>query len=218
MIPSVVATFVAALACTGQTRWDNFKTLLMDTSVTTWHQQRKVPLIEAVDPSQPFRKCTLVPNTLARSARTGEELDKALSDFTENGVRKFFTPVAEWLYEILLPVFNEQFPEDAMYDSEFDVAEVMLGLVSEDQMNQFSQRIIPSNRAYAYSHRWFGRSTMPAQLRHSHALKDVWEQQAVAGADWGPIRAGLFGGAVGRASQATSSYAQIFNLLMGKQD
>jgi hypothetical protein len=211
-IPALTATFVAALASAGQHRWDNFKTLLVDTTVPApRYQQQKVSVIEAVDPYKPFTVSDWAPNVLARSAIEDEAFDAALTAFEGKppAVGKYKTPTAEWLHHILRPAFDIQFPDDGDYDREFDRTEVMLGIVGQDQATLHAQKA--PDVAWLFRSRWFGRSTWRAPRdRHGNPVEDIAEEIALHEAAWEPLAAGLFGESMERASDAVSKYRELF--------
>lgn len=131
--PGFVAIMTAGLTCGAASRWDNLKVLVIDQSVASRHQDgQTLRLIEATDPYQPFDNGDWVTNALARATLHDEDPATALSHFTQKRGGKYHTPVAEWLHAVLRPVFTDQIPDDDQYDIEFDRAEVMLGLLSQD--------------------------------------------------------------------------------------
>ena len=69
----------------------------------------------------------------------------------------FYTPVAEWLYLILMSIFEDQLPDDDAYTDEFDRAEVMLG-VSPRTRSTCAIAATPDG-GWGGRSRWFGRST-----------------------------------------------------------
>ena len=92
-------------------------------------------------------------------------------------------------------------PVDHEYETAFDRFEYILGLIIEDTRSQqpegvWTWRMLPSGTSLRY--------------RHSTHTPPVWEriksEAEQAGADWGPIRAGIFGGSTERFAVAEEKY------------
>ena len=217
-IPCITTIFVAALSSTGQKRWDNFKSLLVDTTVINPRiDNQRVSVIEAESPWAAFSASSgsdWLPQILARAASENEDLETAWSMFREGKVGRYHTPVAEWLHAILRPVFEKQFPDDESYDTEFDTAEAMLGVVAEDLALMQSTHY--PERRVVFRNRWFGRSTWRSAHNHGHSVKNLRQEMNAQGAAWAPLAFGLFGGMLVRATQASSSYAEKFDELASK--
>ncbi|ROP38977.1 toll/interleukin-1 receptor domain-containing protein [Saccharothrix texasensis] len=208
-VPALIATFTAAFAATGQARWDNLKTLLVDTTVSQRYGAGRDPLMQVENPWTPFGDMShWLPSVVARVAKTGEEARTALKVFTGNHVGKYRTPVAEWLHTILQPHFADQYVDDTAYDDAFDRAEVMLGLISQDFDN--ARAVANSDQTREGRSVWFGRSTWRGRYG-SRAVGIVASEVEVQGASWAPLEAGLFGGQLDRAVTAIKDYEEAFN-------
>jgi hypothetical protein len=202
-LPGLCATFTAALAADGQ-RWDNLKALLIDNTTYDGYQGQ-APIIRTITPRRPFPDSSnWVENTLARSVIYSEDPATALETFTGNKVGKCHTPVAEWLHHVLRPVFDEQFHDDA-YSRAFDRAEIMLGVLSQDDQDQLAR-----SGAFAQGSSWFGRSTWRASHGHGTPLDDMSAEVAAQGSQWPPLRDGLFGGNPDRAATTITNFAELF--------
>lgn len=209
-VPGMVATFTAGLACTGHPRWDNLKTLVVDTHVADKQSGRKVPIIEATHPWLPFRNADFVPHVIARSAIHDENPTTAFAAFDEKQVGRYHTPVAEWLLHILRPVFDEQFPDDATYTADFELAEVILGIISQDQAYQLAGDD-QHRREWAHSG-WFGRSAWRSRRGYGdNPVVEIAKQKLADGVEWAPLKSGLFGGDSERADSAIHAYSEDFN-------
>jgi hypothetical protein len=102
--------------------------------------QGQAPIIRTITPHRPFPKSSnWVENTLARSVIHSEDPATALEGFTGNKVGKYHTPAAEWLHHVRRPVFDEQFHDDESYNRAFDRAEIMLGVLSQDDQDQLAK-------------------------------------------------------------------------------
>ena len=132
-VPVLASVLVAALASGGDGRWDNFNALLVENTVADPNLPgKRVAIIEAFSPYHPFSNAETVANALARSSKTGDDFATAVADFTSHKYAESYTPTMNWMFALLRPVFNEQFPDDGNYEHWFDYAEVALGVVNED--------------------------------------------------------------------------------------
>lgn len=209
-LPGMVSAMTAGLACVASRNWENLRVLLVDQSVRDRYQSTSVPLLEATHPYAPFGNTSdWVAPTLARAAKTESSLREALEAFTQKGQGKPHTPVAEWLHRILRPLFLDQLPDQDAYDSEFDRAEVMLGLLSTDAIDV---RIAASAEGHRWgSSRWFGRSMWRSVHSYGNPVSDFVHELSTQGAIWGPLRASLFGGDEDRARAALEKYGKHFS-------
>lgn len=207
-LPGMVSVMTAGLACASNRRWDNLKTLVVDSTIRDRYESKPVALLEATDPYKPFDHQDWTTNTLARAARTGKPFAETLTELTGKQAAKMYTPIAEWLYVILRPIFEDQVPDDDAYAIEFDRAEVILGILAQDVANA---RIATATDGggWARSH-WFGRSTWRAAQYQGNAVDDLQHELATDGAIWGPLRGELFGGDVDRAKAALDKYGETF--------
>jgi len=207
-LPGMVSLMTAGLAAGSARKWENLKTLVVDPSVRDRHQSKPQALLEATCPWSPFDGDEWTANTLARGVIEDKPFSEALEDFIEKRAGKYHTPVAEWLYTVLRPIFTDQWPDDDAYAAEFDRAEVVLGVLAQDAVNV---RIAAATvgRGWGRS-RWFGRSTWRAAHWHGNPVEDLQHELATEGALWGPLRSQLFGGDLSRAKAAVERYAETF--------
>jgi hypothetical protein len=211
-IPALFSIFTATLASVGQQNWASLKALISDSSVVSSMHNGRVSLLDAVTPYSPFSHAqNHIADVVARMAKTGEDAATALEVFTrrQNRIGGYYTPVADWLHATLQSMFADQFHDEATYSDDFDRAEIMLGLLAQDNINV---RTDP-NSGRTHRVKWFGRSTWRANEGHPDALSDVLAEIDTQGASWGPIAAGLFGGDAARARKAATDYAEQFNRL-----
>ena len=204
-VPGVVAIMTAALACVSAGQWGNLKTLLIDPSIASPQDNRSmISLIAATHPWRAFGNNELFANAVARAATSGEDLSSALQYFTSKGGGKLYTPVAEWLYVILKPIFSDQFHDEDEYAVEFDRAEVFLGLLSVDCSIQMVEA-----ESNSWVPLWFGRSSWRAARGYAgDPVAEFDRQLSVEGAIWPPLRAGLFGADEARARTVMENYVR----------
>jgi TIR domain len=214
-VPILASVMVAALASTGQGRWDNFAALLVENRVSDPALQgRRVAIIESVSPWGPFSNAAIVAHVLTRSITTGDDFGAAVAGFNKTYGR-FHQPIADWLFALLRPVFDEQFTDDDAFENAFDYAEAALGVVNEDLGNM--RNTGETGRPLRFRNMWFGRSTWRFAHRHCDPVADIAEDHAERGSAWRPLRAGLFGGSTDRAKVAIEQYRENFDELASRQ-
>lgn len=207
-LPGMVSIMTAGLASVANRRWDNLKALVADSTIRGWNDAKPIAILEATGPYKPFDAQNLTINTLVVAARLGKPLNEVVKDVTQNRLRKFPTPVAEWLHDMLRPLFEDQLPDNDAYAAAFDRAEVVLGVLDQDAVNV---RIAasPDGKGSGRSH-WFGRSTWRANQYHGNPVDDLQHELATEGARWAPLLGELFGGEVARAKSALDRYSETF--------
>lgn len=220
-LPGMVSLMTAGLAGVSSRRWENLKALVVDPTVRDGYDSTPMGLLQATSPWDPFDPQERTPNILARAAQRAEPLGDVLAAINElaaideRQIPKLHTPVAEWLYHSLRPLFVDQWPDDDAYAIEFDRAEVVLGVLAQDAVNR---RIAADpERGRWLQPRWFGRSTWRAANRRANPIGDLRYELETEGSSWGPLRAGLFGGGSDRAMAAIDAYEVHFTEIGGQQ-
>ncbi len=206
-LPTLITTMAVGLTAVGTDRWDNVKALIVDQTVTERGRSGSEALIDVAHPWAPFQNAELVAHVLARTVTMKEDPVTAHALFASRKVQEFYTPVSEWLYKILRPSFQDLYPDDDHYSDQFDQAEIMLGVISQDLAIQEG---IARGRTWRSRSRWFGRSTWRAN-HHSNALELITRQLAAQQSEWPPLRAGLFGRDPARADAAVVAYTETFS-------
>lgn len=215
-LPGMVSLMTAGLACGSSGRWANLKVLAVDPTVRDKYDQKPLPVLEATDPYEPFGNMgDIVMNTVARATTTGRDPVDSMKDFTERRQGKYHTPVAEWLHHVLRPIFADQLPDDDAYDSEFERAEVMLGVLAQDVIN-VRLAATAVGRGWVGT-RWFGRSTWRSRHGHGNPIADLVHEYESQGSQWAPLKDGLFGGNEERAHAALEKYQTTFNELVTRR-
>ncbi|UJC82118.1 toll/interleukin-1 receptor domain-containing protein (plasmid) [Rhodococcus erythropolis] len=210
-VPLLACVVTAAVATAGDDRWDNFRRLLVDCTVKPRHGDTRVESIaEAVDFYAPFAEAgKAAPSALAYAAESEKyTLESALAALRTNGIQHRLQPVADWLCAMLCPMFADQFTDNDSYENAFDRAEVMLGLVTQDSISMLVER--NPELSWLRGTHWFGRSTWRHKHSNSSPVNEFAQQLDTAGADYGPLKAGLFGSQQERAGAAMTSYAEQF--------
>lgn len=210
-IPLMAAVVTAAVATAGVGRLTNFRALLVDVTVQrqSYGNTDPIPLGNAVSFYTPFTEAgTTVASIVALAARDTHDLTSATAARLGNTIGNLRKPAADWLFEVLRPVFVDQFIDDTTYAQAFDRAEVMLGLVSQDVEIQSAAA---NGYQWANHSSWFGRSTWRSEQSGHSPVEDCARELATTGADWPPLRAGLFGGNIDRATAAIAKYSNDFD-------
>ena len=109
---------------------------------------------------------------------------------------------------------NAQWPDDDSYSAEFDRAEAVLGVLTQDSVN-VRAAANPDGRTHARSH-WYGRSTWRSAHGHGNPAADLVHEFETQRSHWGPLKAGLFGGDEARARDALDKYQAAFNDMVGR--
>lgn len=206
-VPGLVGITTAALACTASRNWANLKALVIDPTVKGPYDQGLMPLVDATGPYKPFTSTDLTANALARAMEQQKDLTTALEDFTKLNNGKYYTPTAEWLHGLLWRLFRDQLADKDNYSSEFERAEVMVGLLTYDSANV---RKGAKPQAYITPSYWFGRATWRSRHGHGNPVEDFATELASQGEQWGPLQGKLFGGDLERAKSATVAYSADF--------
>lgn len=206
-LPGMVSIMTVGVACTASRRWDNLKALAVDLSIRDRYEGKPLSLLEATDPYKPFDHQDWTTNTLARAAQSGRPFAETLEELSKQRVQKYYTPVAEWLFAVLRPLFADQLPDDDEYAAQFDRAEVVLGVLAQDAVN-IRIANLPEGKGWGRS-QWFGRSTWRA-AHNGNPVEDLSHELATEGEHWGPLRAELFRGSRAAARTALESYGEDF--------
>lgn len=200
-IAAVATVSVAALACTTESRWDNFKTLLANPRVTGNHDVGSTEgLLKATGYWKPFPSGGILDSVFAVSLETGDDPIELMIQYQKRGGTRH-TPVSDWLHFVLKPLFEYTADE---YENHYHHAEIMLGIVGQDIAIQDAKgRGLNGSRTRS---NWFGRSGWKYQYASPSPIERMGAELTRDGASWPPVRGGLFGGDVDRAAQAIEMY------------
>ena len=177
--PALRCLYAGGIAAVYQQRWDMLWTLTLD-ATTTYRHYGPLPMATALDYWSMFR-----------GLRTARFLP---------GQARHDIPVSHYLFETLREVLRGAVPVDHEYETAFDRFEYMLGLIIEDTRSQQPEGVRTGDAPVGYFIRYgYSTHTPPVWER----IKSEAEQ---AGADWGPIRAGIFGGSIERFAAAEEKH------------
>ena len=196
-LPVAVALMTAGLGAVSAGRWSTLKALVGDVTVRNPRYNDSEPLLSSTNPWTPFGNDGIA-NTFARASLTGADPVTA-AQVVKDGHR-YRTPPAEWMHHALRPIFEDVLADEDVYSLEFDRAEIMLGVIAEDQFLQ-RQATTGGRRWYPEPH-WYGRAGWRSGYGQSSPLQELEGDFALQGWTWGPLAAGLFGGSLERAEAA----------------
>lgn len=214
--PLLSSIVVAAVTCSANGRWDNFKALLADQTVKNlFGRGETVDLIGLTSFYHPLKASPVAASALARKATEKESAEDAISHFTNKRGGMRYTPVADWLFEVIRPIISEQYPDEDGYYDQFERAVVFLGLIERDLA---SVRYASNpNETWLVRTQWFGRSTWSYSARHNSPVKEMAAELESQRESWGPLRAGLFGASQERAKTAVDAYSDEYDHLARRQ-
>jgi hypothetical protein len=123
-------------------------------------------------------------------------MDGDVANHLEDSARRL-TPLSDWLWQTLRSPLENIVPEERRYDEVFDRLEYMIGLAWVDANR--SDRLWGPIGRFAWR-----RSNHPKANMPSIVAQEVEAQ----GADWPPLKAGMFGGDRQRLDDAVDKYNQ----------
>ena len=177
--PALRCLYAGGIAAVYQQRWDTLRTLTLD-ATTTYRHYGPLPMATALNYWSMFR-----------NLRTARFLP---------GQPRHDIPVSSYLFKTLREVLRGAVPVNDEYETAFDRFEYILGLIIEDTRSQSPVGVRTGGAPVGYF------------IRYGHSTHNppVWEriksEAEQAGADWGPIRAGIFGGSIERFAVAEEKY------------
>lgn len=177
--PALRCLYAGGIAAVYQQRWDTLRALTLDAN-TTYRHYGPLPMATALNYWSMFR-----------NLRTARFLP---------GQPRHDIPVSHHLFKTLREALRGTVPVDHEYETAFDRFEYILGLIIEDTRSQQPKGVRTGDAPVGY----FIRNG------HSTHTPPVWEriksEAEQTGADWGPIRAGIFGGSIKRFAVAEEKY------------
>ncbi|QZY84245.1 toll/interleukin-1 receptor domain-containing protein [Micrococcus luteus] len=209
-IPAVMAIMSAGITAVTYQAYPALRRLVSDPRVQDRHMEIPLPLVAATDPWWPFAgsQTHLIAEMGARHIRGEAEPANTLQNWDgPQGYAKLKNPASEWLYAALRPLFAASVPEKATFDQYFQDAEVLLNALALDSDPRFRD-----GQQYHIRPSWTGLAAVYDRYRSPGAnpAAQLAQQAAVEGAEWGPVRSGLFGSSAERARKATEASLEAF--------
>lgn len=209
-IPTLIAILTSTIATIHKKRWDNLKTLVVDQAISISQREVPVQLLEITGIYEIMDRN--LANVIWRAQVGGVSFQEAI----QNKRTHHFTPEAEWINHFMSPWFDDLVASKEEYDTIFDKAEVILGLLSTDQIIS-SRTTEEQNREFRYSTHWFGRSTRLLRRYQTTPITIFIDELNRQRTQWPPLKAGLFGGSEQRATAALKEYEELFNKIIARQ-
>lgn len=213
-LPVIAGAMTIALAGVRSQRWDNVKDLLAEPTIFGRTGPLRTP-IEVSWPWAAFDGDVLI-NALAwESESSGRYVAQEVAKGLVNGrVQKRGAPVADWLFSLLRPIFGGGLFDEGVYARDFDRAEVMLGIIADDQVLQ--RRADAVAPQWLPTGRWHGRASTRFESYYGSPspMAEIEAEARSQGAMWAPVRGGLFGGDPDRAKLAIVTYRTKFDRLV----
>lgn len=181
--PALLSLYAGGLAAVASEKYGALRALALDQEYRELNEA--VPMVAALDPWKVFSL---------------EQVQQALHE----GNQRRYTPVSDHLHDVLRGPLRQVVPSDAQYTRNFDTLEYLLGLILTDLRSQreANDPYITGPRIGSYGWRY-------KHERRGGPWEQVQRDLAHQGDLWPPLRAGLFGGSLERAREATESFNQF---------
>jgi hypothetical protein len=200
--PTVALLYVVGIASIYSENYGALRAVAIDAKVRTEHKG-DLPLVGVSHVWRPFENNELLSNILAYRASDPNadkwSDDDLLDDLSAHRLGNRYTPVSDYLHDLLRDTFQFLLPNDDDYTEIFDRLEVFLAALAIDVRHLYKKTDVFTDGPWFGSFTWRGsssRTPIEAQMK-----ADLYE----VGANWPPIQAGLFGGSVDRALVAVDT-------------
>ncbi|MEV7762037.1 toll/interleukin-1 receptor domain-containing protein [Curtobacterium flaccumfaciens] len=200
-LPALCLFTTAAIAAHAAGRWDvlrDLTTLQIDAS-----NGRPDALLNVLGPWTPFDNSDFLPNLLSRRIGTDQDSAALATGIGNGSIPRKYTPVSDWLLELLRPVLSEQFATGSEYERGFNDAELFLGVLSQDLISH-------SDSTWRQNSAWLGRYTWIDRHSRQDVVDELESVIRSAGEAWPPLQVGLFGGDLDRALEAVADFSVDF--------
>ncbi|MGV9795232.1 toll/interleukin-1 receptor domain-containing protein [Gordonia sp. NPDC003422] len=209
-LPALCLAETVAVAAVAAERWSNLRSLLIGPRISINGYSDRRSLVDVIAQYRPFETSDIVAHVLAHAS---SEPDAGIPAAVEASRKvKLHTPVSDWMFRSLKPIFEHQFSDETEYADAFDRAECFLGALEQFENIAMSEK----HDRYLSRASWYGRSTW--RLRGSRSpLDDMLDEAQSEGADWGPLRAKLFDGSSDAAIRAIETYKESYDEVRGRR-
>jgi hypothetical protein len=176
--PTLLLMYGGGIAAVAAGKYDNLAALLLRASGTDISLNRELPL--------------------AYLLNSEVVVDKSVAQHIINPKQKQYTPVSDYLFQLLREPLRETLPRDAQYEECFDRFEYLWTLVHVDLREQLQS-----------GSRWVIGSYLWRDVQHHELMKTVliklYEEMDTVG-NWPGLQAGLFGGSEIRLQAARDKF------------
>lgn len=195
--PVHAVVYAAALGSMARKNYASLKAVTVDPFVRDSRDRNAV--ISHMGPYGYVETFKVAANLLAVTSDGHEVEDATIATWAQRGGMRF-TPISDTFHARLCPLLKELVPDQEDYSDLFDETEILMGVIAADAYAQAQK-----DQRYV-GRQWYGRFTWKARYGsrplHRRMQADFEEQ----GANWPPLKAGLFGGSEERASAAFEDY------------
>ena len=190
--PALRCFYAGGIAAVYQRRWDTLRALTLDATAPAANNAGLESLLEfrAYGPTLPM-VVALNYKSIFQTPETAYVLP---------GQARHHVPVSNYLLGSLREPLRSTIPVDGEYEANFDRFEYMIGLIIEDAHSQQPDDIRSHGPVGNFNRNRVSTTRTPPLWDR---IRTEAEQ---AGADWGPIRAGIFGGTIERFITAEERY------------
>lgn len=191
--------YAAALGAMARNNYASLKAVTVEPKVR--HNGERNPVVTHMAPYDYVRPFEAAVNLLTHDAEGNEVADDVITGWMQRGGMRL-TPVSDHFHALLAPLLKDLVPDPEDYSDLFDETEIMMGLLAADAYLQARK----DNRYVGKQ--WYGRFTW--KYRHSdrplhRRMQADFEE---AGANWPPLKVGMFGGSTHRATAAFDEYGK----------
>lgn len=181
--PLILELYCSGIAAVEGRRYDSLTNIFYATISTSENDQHDVLFVEAV-------------------AKGILELTRAEVFKKLPGHDRHYTPMSEYLFKILQPKLDDILFIGKSYERSFDEFEVLFALVVADLKKQQEKRVWGPLGRFG----WKGRDG-------NSPLSRITEEAQAKGEEWGPLKAGLFGGNLARFNEVNNEFSQLVSKL-----
>jgi uncharacterized caspase-like protein len=183
--PQIITLYASGIASVEGNRYDSMYSLFFTPTYTVGSEETSNSFVESV-------------------ASAFLELNRTNVFKELPGHERHYTPISEYLYKIIQPKLDDTFFVGKGYEDSFDTFESLFALVIADLNKQKGRGVWgPVGRFGWKYHRG----------RYGSPLERILKQASDAGAAWGPLKAGFFGGSLERLKNVADEYSNMIGKL-----
>lgn len=200
--PIVLIVYCSALAANFRRNYGALRAVTTDATFRNIRGERN-PIIGAIHTAAPFEDFPIAASLAVREAEGASLSDDQLTAMQTRHVGLRLTPVSDYMYTRMRPLFAKMLPDDDDYTEEFNLMEIILGMIAihEAQVARASGRHIDGA--------WYGSFTWRDRWADNNAIENrVLRQIVDSGDEWPGLKAGLFSGSAEAAAKAATDFVE----------